>query len=136
MYRSCSARERYGLTFSILQGWNEDAAAVKEFWSASLDERFSGSAGARKLWMILVTIKERDDLVCRLKDLSCPFWVIHGQQDMAIPVEAVKRELKYIAHIKNTRFEVIPNGTHFLTQSKPEACDSFALNMIKVMNSI
>jgi pimeloyl-ACP methyl ester carboxylesterase len=116
------------------QGWGDTATKpLLQFWDKTLDTRYSGLEGQRRLWLITVTILERDTIRYRLADLHCPIWIIHGEKDIAIPVAVVEEQFSWLTGVddKYKKIEIVKGGTHYLTQSKPEECKKILLDLVR-----
>lgn len=117
-----------------LQGWGKsEDRDLMAFWSKSLKDRYNGSEGERRLWLITVTIMERDTLRHRLRDVKCPVWILHGDQDAAIPVSSAQEQAEWFVNVNpaDLRLNIIPGGSHYLTQSKPDECRSQILDLLQ-----
>jgi pimeloyl-ACP methyl ester carboxylesterase len=69
------------------------------------------------LSLILGVLVERDSLLDRLAEISCPVLVLHGDQDAAYPVE---RAREIADGVKNALpLVVVPGGAHFLSFTDP-----------------
>ncbi|EBM8811594.1 alpha/beta hydrolase, partial [Escherichia coli] len=51
----------------------------------------------------------RDEIIQQIKHITIPVLVIHGEQDLGIPVEAA---IKLRANLKYARLAIIPQGAH------------------------
>ncbi|GAA6022315.1 hypothetical protein JCM10207_003282 [Rhodosporidiobolus poonsookiae] len=117
------------LDWLIPLGWGDDAPKeVQDFWRQSCIERYSGAAGGRRLFGALTELLERDPMDARLLDFQCPLWVIHGERDVGLLWQEVKTDFDMrVPDCLDKRWELVPGGAHFLTQSRFEACKKVIL---------
>ncbi|KAM0748444.1 alpha/beta-hydrolase [Meredithblackwellia eburnea MCA 4105] len=116
----------------IHMGWgNEVDTDLEAFWRDTLVKRYTGLAGQRRLWQITVNLFERDGIKNKLDDLTCPMLILHGEEDVAIAVEKMESQFKWIKNTVDKQLHIIKDGTHYLTQSSPEEVKGFILPFMK-----
>ncbi|KAI5475875.1 sugar transporter [Pseudohyphozyma bogoriensis] len=116
----------------IHMGWGDTVGPdLEKFWRDTLDVRFSGREGQRRLWQITTNLAERDSIRNRVQEIRCPVYILHGSEDVAIPVDLIKTHFGWLTRSSHKEMHVIHGGTHYLTQSSPKEVKSFIVKLLK-----
>jgi pimeloyl-ACP methyl ester carboxylesterase len=95
-------------TIILGQGW-DGAARWIEYWD---------SLGGESLMIAFTTLAEREDIHDRLGEINVPALVVHGEQDLAIPLE--KADALVAGLGGGAELTVIPGAGHASNMTHPE----------------
>ncbi|KMP02222.1 hypothetical protein CISG_06171 [Coccidioides immitis RMSCC 3703] len=93
---------------------------VRAFWSQTLQSKYRGNGGRKRIRMAAVNLRDRDTLHSRLWDIRCPVLWMHGTSDVVYSVANAEEEIKMFVNSPDARLIVVEGGQHFLSFSNPE----------------
>jgi pimeloyl-ACP methyl ester carboxylesterase len=102
-----------GMVAAIILGRYEQSPAWVERWLA----RYPHGLGH-----IYSTLMDRDDVTDRLGEITAPALVLHGDEDVAIPMERAEAMAAGLPGSKGV--VVVPGGSHASNLTNPEAVNS------------
>jgi pimeloyl-ACP methyl ester carboxylesterase len=122
-------RGEYDIMRSV---WDEDGPSelMGGMVAAIILGRYRGSEAWIARWMarypkglghIYSTLMERDDVTGRLGEITAPALVLHGDEDVAIPME--RAEILAAGLPGADRVTVVPGGSHASNLTNPEAAN-------------
>ncbi|GAA6022466.1 hypothetical protein JCM10207_004404 [Rhodosporidiobolus poonsookiae] len=112
-------------------GWGDNVDPTLEaFWRKTLEDRFNGPEGQRRLWQITTNLLERDQLRNRLQDFHCPLMILHGSEDVAISMGRIEHQMTWFRKEIPKELHFIHGGTHYLTQSNPKECNDYIISFL------
>ncbi|MEV8061287.1 alpha/beta hydrolase [Streptomyces antimycoticus] len=107
------------------------SAGERDFWLAHYRENYAGEAGRHRLRVSTVNLRDRDGLYGRLDEVRSPVLWLHGTADQVYSVANAQEEIRMFTSSPEARCEVIADGQHFLSASKPAEVDSAAIEFLK-----
>lgn len=108
-------------TFLIDAGFGKAFSDERRiFWQRSIESRYQGDDGRRRLRMVTINLRDRDGLEGRLFDVRCPVTWLHGNDDAVYSVANAEKEISMFTNAKSADLVVVPGGVHFLNASHPK----------------
>ncbi len=137
-------------------GFGDGATAeMIEFWTQTLKSIYVGDEGRRKLKMALLCLLDRDGLLRRLRDVTCPvYWLQvcyvsireprgmgeervsccankqQGTQDMPYGTTIPQEQIKLFTASKEATFALVEKGGHYLNATNPVEVSEALLRMV------
>lgn len=107
------------------------SSTERRFWLTTYRQNFAGDEGRHRLRLCTINLRDRDGLYGRLDDVTAPVLWLHGSADQVYSVANAQEEIGLFTRSLDARLEVIPDGHHFLSASKPAEVDSAILDFVK-----
>ncbi|KAI0022131.1 putative alpha/beta hydrolase [Xylariomycetidae sp. FL0641] len=104
---------------------------VVDFWTKTLQTVYSGDEGRRKMKATVTCLAERDGLLLRLGDVTCPVHWLHGTNDTIYGTQVPKEHIELFTNSKDARLQFVEGGTHFLSASNPDEVENAVVEMVK-----
>jgi len=111
-------------------GLNECSQDVREFWTKTIKENYSGEEGRQRIRMAAINLAERDGLRLRLPDVICPVKWMHGTKDAVFSVANAEEEIKMFTASPDAQLMTIDGGAHFLNASHPKEVNAAVLKFV------
>jgi len=104
--------------------------STTEYWTKAAKELYSGTEGREKLRMASICLLERDGLISRVNDITCPVLWIHGTDDAVFSVALAKEEIKLFANSVDAQLIILAGGAHYLSASKPKEVNEALISFV------
>ncbi|KAJ6439735.1 hydrolase [Purpureocillium lavendulum] len=101
------------------------------FWDETLKAVYSGDEGRRKLRMALNNLLERDGLLLRLRDITCPVYWLHGAEDPVFGRPAAEDHIKLFTNAPEATLEFVEGGGHYLNATSPKEVNAAITKMLQ-----
>jgi pimeloyl-ACP methyl ester carboxylesterase len=111
-------------------GLNECSCDVRQFWTKTIKENYSGEDGRKRIRMAAINLAERDGLRLRLPDVACAVRWIHGTRDAVFSVANAEEEIQMFTGSPDAQLMKIDGGAHFLNSSHPKEVNAAVLKFI------
>ncbi|PJK19185.1 alpha/beta hydrolase [Mycobacterium goodii] len=106
------------------------SSSERDFWLTTYRRNYRGDAGRRRLRMCTINLRDRDGLHGRLDDITAPVLWLHGTADQVYSVANAQTEIGLFSRSRDARLELIDDGQHFLSASKPTEVDKAVIEFI------
>ncbi|KAI1402426.1 putative alpha/beta hydrolase [Hypoxylon fuscum] len=104
--------------------------AAVDFWAESLRRVYAGDAGRRKLRSATICLAERDGLLLRLGDVTCPVRWLQGTADPVFGSTVQGEHIKLFTASPDAKLELLESDAHFLNVSHPKEIEQALLDMV------
>ncbi|OIW22463.1 alpha/beta-hydrolase [Coniochaeta ligniaria NRRL 30616] len=101
------------------------------FWTETLKGIYRGDEGRKKLKMALANLMERDGLLLRVRDITCPVVWLQGTEDVPFGTTIPPEQIKLFTSSKEATLEFIEGGGHYLNATNPKEVGDALLKMVK-----
>lgn len=105
------------------------APSLVQFWIDTCKSTYRGDEGRKKLKMALGCLLDRDGLLRRIRDVTCPVYWLQGTEDAPFGVTVPKEQIEMFTSSKEATLEFIEGGNHYLNATNPKEVGSAILKM-------
>ncbi|KAK3319467.1 Alpha/Beta hydrolase protein [Cercophora scortea] len=103
---------------------------VIQFWTDTLKSIYTGDEGRKKLKMALACLLERDGLLLRVRDITCPVYWLHGTADVPFGTTIPAEQIKLFTSSKEATLSFVEGGGHYLNATNPKEVEAALLQMV------
>ncbi|KAK4148451.1 Alpha/Beta hydrolase protein [Chaetomidium leptoderma] len=101
------------------------------FWTDTLKAVYRGDEGRKKLKMALGCLLDRDGLVRRVRDITCPVYWLQGTDDAPYGTTVPVEQIKLFTSSKEATLTMVEGGNHYLNATNPNEVRSALLQMVQ-----
>lgn len=102
----------------------------RDFWRQAIKVNWGGDEGRRRARMSAICLRDRDGLLGRVFDVTCPVLWLHGTADIVYSVANAKEEIKLFVNSSEPILQVVEGGQHYLSYSHPREINSAVLEFV------
>ncbi|KAJ4298802.1 hypothetical protein N0V88_003835 [Collariella sp. IMI 366227] len=101
-----------------------------EYWTGVLKSVYKGDEGRRKLRMALGCLLDRDGLLRRVRDITCPVYWMQGTDDVPFGLRTAAQHIKLFTGCKDRTLTAVEGGGHYLNATNPKEVSATILEMV------
>ncbi|KAK0613944.1 Alpha/Beta hydrolase protein [Immersiella caudata] len=105
-------------------------AEVIQFWTETLKAVYTGDEGRKKLKMAVACLLERDGLLLRVRDVTCPVYWLQGTDDAPFGTTLPVEQIKWFTSSRETTLTMLEGGGHYLNATNPKEVDAALLQLV------
>ncbi|KAK5658467.1 hypothetical protein OQA88_1856 [Cercophora sp. LCS_1] len=105
-------------------------AEMVQFWVETLKTVYVGDEGRKKLKMALACLLDRDGLLRRVRDITCPVYWLQGTDDAPFGTQIPAEQIKLFTSSKEAVFTLVEGGNHYLNATNPVEVGDALLRMV------
>ncbi|KAL2261103.1 hypothetical protein VTK26DRAFT_4704 [Humicola hyalothermophila] len=105
-------------------------AETVEFWHNTLKQVYRGDEGRKKLKMALACLLDRDGLLRRVRDITCPVFWLQGTEDAPYGTKAPAEHIKLFTSSKEATLTMLEGGSHYLNATHPTEVNAALLQLV------
>ncbi|KAK3381790.1 Alpha/Beta hydrolase protein [Podospora didyma] len=109
-------------------------AEVIGFWTQTLKAVYKGDEGRKKVKVALACLLERDGLLLRIRDITCPVYWLQGTEDAPFGTKIPAEQIKLFTSSKEATLSFVEGGGHYLNATNPKEVEDALLSMVNKYN--
>jgi pimeloyl-ACP methyl ester carboxylesterase len=104
-------------------------------WLQVYTANYAGDAGRRRLRLCTINLRDRDGLHGRVDEVTAPVLWLHGSADQVYSVANAEEEIGLFSGAVEARLEVVEDGHHFLSASKPAEVNAALMRFVSTWSA-
>ncbi|AEO67280.1 6acabc9c-fb0b-4ab4-bbc9-dc84dbd5645c [Thermothielavioides terrestris] len=106
-----------------------------QFWTETLKGVYRGDEGRKKLKVALACLLDRDGLLRRLRDITCPVYWLQGTEDVPFGTKVPVEQIKLFTASPEATLTFVEGGGHYLNATNPKEVAAALLQLVKKYQS-